>query len=126
MLPYYLEMGFERSKFLYDYGLFKCDIGFLAQITRLYKNGNTYNISAVRNVIGKFFAFNCDPNPAFDYSAELNYLKAIDPLLVAVMESYLHLWDTYDFKTDEFGEYRENQAKFHEGLKKWMAGKRLA
>jgi len=126
MLPLYLEMGFEPSKFLCDYELFKSDQGLLAQVKRLYKTGNTYNITAVRNVIGKYFTFRCDPNPDFDYTAELKYLKTIDPLLVAVMDSYLHLWDTYDFKTDELGEYRENHTIFYEGLKKWMTGKNFA
>jgi hypothetical protein len=123
MLPYYLAMGFERSKFLKDYRLNKAQSGILLQIKRYYKIDAYYNISAVRNFIGKYFAFTCDPNPDFNYQAELDFLQSIDPLLYKLMEDYLKLWEDYDFTNDEEGIYRAHHFSFFDGLVIWSDDK---
>ena len=126
MLPRYLSMGFDRSKFLYDYKLHKGDPQFLARIKKLYKEGSIYNRSAIKNLIGKYFAMACDPNPAFDYSKEMKLLLTIDPQLVHAMIIYLNLWDNYDFENDLYRGYADNNETFYNGLKAWLNGKRFA
>ena len=125
MLPLYLERGFERSMFLLDYHVFKAEPGFVGQIARYYKQGGLYNLSAIRNFIGKYFAFKCDPNPTFNYNAELLQLKKIDNQLYQILEAYFTRWAGYDFTTDPLSEYREINADFYAGLKPWMNGKRF-
>lgn len=125
MLPIYLERGLNRSLFLLDYDIFKSEPGFLKQIERYYKSGIQYNLSAIRNFIGKYFAFTCDPNPDFDYSAELRHLKKIDPQLYMLLEQYLSKWSDYDFTSDEFGAFRQKNDWLYQHLKPWLSGKRF-
>lgn len=126
MLPLYLERGFERNMFLLDYHEFKAEPGFVGQIARYYKQGALYNLSAIRNFIGKYFAFKCDPNPVFNYDAELLQLKKIDPQLYQILEAYFTRWAGYDFTADPLSEYRGINADLYTGLKPWMNGKRFA
>jgi hypothetical protein len=125
MLPLYLEMGFDRSMFLLDYHEFKTEPGFLGQIAKYYKQANLFNLSAIRNFIGKYFAFKCDPNPAFSYDTELQQLKKIDSQLYQILENYFLRWAGYDFTNDPFSEYRDINLDFYAGLKPWMNGKRF-
>lgn len=125
MLPMYLERGFDRTMFLYDYFTFKIEPDFLKQIERYYKTGNQYNLSAIRNFIGKYFAFKCDPNPDFDYQNELKQLRKIDSQLYQILEQYLSQWSDYDFTNDEFGSFREKNNSLYHHLKPWLDGKRF-
>lgn len=125
MLPIYLERGFERSMFLLDYFEFKTEPGFIGQIARYYKQGAQYNLSAIRNFIGKFFAFKCDPNPTFNYDTELQQLKKIDPQLYQILQNYFLRWADYDFTADPLSEYRKINSDFYANLKPWMSGKRF-
>lgn len=125
MLPIYLERGFERSVFLLDYHEFKTEPGFIGQISRYYRQGALYNISAIKNFIGKFFAFKCDPNPTFKYDAELLQLSKIDTQLYQIMEAYFMRWADYDFTTDKLSEYRGINSDLYDALKPWMNGKRF-
>ncbi|SDP86028.1 hypothetical protein SAMN05428975_3091 [Mucilaginibacter sp. OK268] len=125
MLPLYLEMGFDRSMFLLDYHEFKTEHGFLSQIARYYKQGALYNLSAIRNFIGKCFAFKCDPNSTFNYNNELQQLRKIDSQLYQILENYFLRWARYDFTADPISEYREINADFYAALKPWMNGKRF-
>jgi len=126
MLPIFLERGFERDKFLSDYGDFKAEPGLVNQIGKLYKKGNQYHVQAINTFIGKYFAFRCDPNPAFDYQYELGQLKKIDPQLYGILDKYLSLWEDYDFTNDEFSVYREINMGLYDNLKPWMNGKKFA
>jgi len=125
MLPLYLERGFERSIFLLDYHEFKAEPGFIGQIARYYKQGALYNLSAIRNFIGKYFAFKCDPNPTFNYNAQLLQLKEIDTQLYQILEDYFTRWAGYDFTADLLSEYRDINADFYTSLKPWINGKRF-
>lgn len=125
MLPIYLERGFERSMFLLDYHEFKMDPGFIGQITRNYKQGALHNLSAIRNFIGKFFAFKCDPNLTFNYDTELHQLRKIDTQLYQILQNYFQRWANYDFTADPLSEYREINSDFYASLKSWMSGKKF-
>ncbi len=125
MLPIYLGMGFDRSKFLHDYNDYKMEPGFLNKLSKAYKVKGSQSISAANIFIGKFFALKCDPNPEFDYSPELQKLRGIDPLLYGFLDDYYHQWDGYDFKNDEFSEYRDKNSLFYNNIKKWLGGKKF-
>jgi len=125
MLPIYLERCFERSMFLLDYHEFKTEPGFIGQIARNYKQGALHNLSAIRNFIGKFFAFKCDPNPTFNYDTELYQLRKIDTQLYQILQNYFQRWANYDFTADPLSEYREINSDFYASLKPWRGGKRF-
>ena len=125
MLPIFLERGFERAKFLSDYENFKAEPGIMNQIGKLYKKGNQYNVEAINTFIGKYFAFKCDPNPAFDYHTELGQLKKIDAQLYCILDNYFFQWADYDFTNDEFSRYREINAGLYNNLKLWMSRKKF-
>lgn len=126
MLPIFLDRGFERKKFLSDYEDFKAEPGLVNQIGKLYKKGNQYHVQAISAFIGKYFAFRCDPNPAFDYQNELVQLKKIDAQLFRLLDDYFSKWAYYDFTDDEFSLYREINASLYDNLKPWMSGKKFA
>lgn len=123
MLPHFLNLGFDRSRFLFDYYEYKCEPGFINQISKFYRQGNKFSLSAIRNFIGKYFAFKCDPNPEFDYSQELKQLKMIDNKLFNIINDYYRMWDRYDFTNDEYSEFREKNSLFYISLKPWLNGK---
>ncbi|RYE16310.1 MAG: hypothetical protein EOP45_17720 [Sphingobacteriaceae bacterium] len=125
-LPHYLEMGYDRSMFLLDYHEFKTAPGFINQIAKYYKQGALYNLSAIRNFIGKYFAFKCDPNPTFNYDSELRQLRKIDSQLYQILENYFLRWTKYDFTADALSEYRDIHADFYTSIKPWMNGKRFS
>ena len=75
MLPIYLEMGFDREKFLLDYDIFKCDNEELKNFELYYSNNGLINKDAVDPFIGKLVAIIADPNVTFDYSNQLKRLQ---------------------------------------------------
>ena len=125
MLPLYLQMGFERSKFLYDYDTFKAEPGIINLIAIHYRQGNQYNYTAIRNFIGKYFAFQCDPNPAFDYTFELAQFKKIDRHLYQIIDSYFLQWADYDFTNDLNSSYQDKNAYLYSQMKAWLNGKKF-
>ncbi|QNN44491.1 hypothetical protein [Pedobacter roseus] len=127
MLPIFLNRGFDRSKFLFDYNYYKAESGIGEKIKRHFKIAPTvYNILAVRTFIGKYFAFKCDPNPAFDYSVQIRELQQIDQALYNILENYISKWANYDFSDDEYSEFRLNHLDFADEMEIWMSDKSFA
>jgi hypothetical protein len=126
MLPIFLDRGFERKKFLTDYEDFKSEPRLVNQIGKLYKREKQYHVQAISAFISKYFAFRCDPNPAFFYQNELVQLKKMDAQLFRLLEDYFSKWAYYDFTDDEFSLYREINASLCDNLKRWMSGKKFA
>lgn len=124
MLPIYLEMGFDRSKFLLDYHTHKCTDKEIGDIKRFYKIGNRYNAQAVEIFIAKFFAIKADPNLSFDYNNCLLKLKKIDERLHVILNEFISSWEIYDLnKNDVFYNYRDLVDNLYDGLISWMRNK---
>ena len=125
MLPKYLELGFDRRKFLYDYDTHKCTD---AEINLIKSNlGNrVYNSKIVDLFIGKYIAIKSDPNTSFDYSSALNCLKQIDAELFGVLENFYNDWLELDIEVyDLFHNYRDVVSKFYDELNQWASDKTL-
>ena len=126
MLPIYLNLGFNREKFLFDYYENKCTERELSDIKAYYKDGDRFNTNAVELYIGKYFAIKADPNIEFDYEGCLLKLKKIDEKLFLVLEGFVSSWIKYDLENkDIFNDYHKLTDKFYEGLKLWMTKKQF-
>ncbi len=89
MLPIYLDMGYNREKFLFDYNEDKCTNEEIRMIQQAYKKGSFYNTLAVRLFIGKFMAVMADPNEAFNYDPCLMKLKSVDATLFHLLQEFV-------------------------------------
>ncbi len=92
MLPLYLEMGFDREKFLLDYHTDKCLDSEVSQLKRFYRTGKKLNFTIVDNYLGKLLAMFADPNPAFTYTSQREQLKKIDPFLYSATLKMVNQW----------------------------------
>lgn len=127
MLPIYLDMGFEREKFLLDYDLYKCTQEEINLFKKFYRTGNKINIQAVDSYIGRLVSILADPNEKFNYSKDLENLKKIDPLLFQIVERLINHTKEIRVENREFLEddYLTVTGNFYENLKKWIAHNKL-
>jgi len=127
MLPIYLELNFDREKFLLDYNEYKCTRDELAMLKKYYKNGSTVNLQAVDAYIGRLVSIFADPNDTFDYSRDLNELKKIDLLLYQIIERLFTHWKEVKIEDRKVFEddYHTVTFNFHENMKKWISHNRI-
>jgi len=124
MLPIYLQMGFEKERFILDFHSNKCTDIEIQNIERYYKIGNSYHGKAIETFIGKFFAVTADPNTNLNYNECLSKLKKIDEKLFAILQNFTNSWKSYDLDVNDiFNSYRDLVDKFYEDLNAWMTNK---
>lgn len=123
ILPIYLELGFDRTKFLLDYDLYKCSAEEISQFNKYYKVGKKINTKAIDSYIGRLVAIFSDPNESFDYSSDLNKLQKIDPLLYKIVERLIN--HTKELKVVDRKNHEDNHrtviSNFYKNLTKWIA-----
>src|SRR5690606_16920024 len=56
MLPIYLELGFDKKKFINDYDINKCTKAEIKQLKENFRCGRSYYGKAVDFYIGKYIA----------------------------------------------------------------------
>jgi hypothetical protein len=127
MLPVYLEMAFDREKFILDYNLYKCTDEEINQLQKFYKKGNKINTEAVDSYIGRLVSILADPNDKFDYSKHIEKLKKIDPLLFRIVERLIN--HTKELKLENKKLMDDNYltvtGNFYENLKKWITSNKI-
>ncbi len=121
MLPKYLELGFDRQKFIHDYHIKKCTIEEVNFIRENFNSHIIYNSSAVENYIKNYIAIKADPNPHFDYTSILPVLRKTDTELFSILEVLCTEWLNIDVETSP--NYRNITDDFLEGLSLWAANK---
>lgn len=123
MLPIYLELGFDRKKFIMDYDLYKCTDEDIWQLNKFYKIGKKINLRAIDQYIGRLTAILCDPNEDFNYSSDLNKIQKIDPLLYKIIERLVN--HTKEIKVINRTIYEDNHltviANFYKNLTNWIS-----
>jgi len=123
MLPIYLEMGFDRKKFILDYDLYKCTNEEISQFKKFYRTGNKINTQVVDPYIGRIISILADPNDKFNYSKDIEKLKKIDPLLFQIIERLIN--HTKQLKVENRELFDDNYltviGNFYENLKKWIS-----
>jgi hypothetical protein len=98
MLPIYLEMGFDREKFILDYDVFKCQDDELKNFELYYSNKAIINKNAIDPFIGRIVAILADPNISFDYSSQLKRLQKVDTKLFLVITNLFKNWKDLKIK----------------------------
>lgn len=122
MLSLYIDLGFERRKFISDYDLFKCTDLEILNLQRFYKVNNAVNSKLAGTYIGKLVSIFADPNDSFDYSTHLSELQKIDPHLYKIVED---LFDqTKSIKIENRLSYENSYStvvfNFKENLQTWI------
>lgn len=92
ILPIYLNLGFERSKFLIDFEKKKCTKQEVEQIKRYWKQGTKYNSQVIEFYLEKYFAIKACPNTDFYYGNIIQELSQIDEKLFSINEKLINRW----------------------------------
>jgi hypothetical protein len=116
MYDEYLELGFDKSKFISDYNVDKCTEVDLSNLEISYKN---LNYLCLDSHLSKLFAVLCDPNPELNYSSAKVKLSKIDPDLYRISNNLVEHW-----KQTEIDNYRLAVNEFIAELEKWVKRKR--
>lgn len=82
ILPIYLELGFDRNKFIIDYDMKKCTNLEIEQIKKHWKQGLINNAQVIEFYLEKYFAIKACPNIDFNYGICLQELIQIDEKIV--------------------------------------------
>ena len=127
MLPLYLELQFDKKKFILDYDVYKCSASEVASLKKYYKQGKTINLQAVDAYIGRLVSIFADANDTFDYSKPLLQLKTIDPLLYQIIEKLFKHWKEIKLEDRAIFEddYHTVSFNFKENMKKWLSSNRI-
>lgn len=134
MLPLYLNMGFDISRFIVDYNTPKLTISEVSYLrSTMIKKRLLRKISyvpmAVDLYIGKYFAVKACPNSTINYEPLIQELKSIDEELWEILESFWDSWLEYDiFKAREAVDldYLEVLCDFTDNLEEWQAKREIA
>lgn len=134
MLPLYLNMGFEISRFIVDYNTPKLTFNEVLYLksTMLKKRlmrKTSYVPVAVDLYIGKYFAVKSCPNSTINYEHLMQELKSIDEELWEILESFWNSWLAYDiFKIREVidPDYHEIVFDFTDRLEEWQAKRTIS
>ncbi|MDO9154944.1 MAG: hypothetical protein Q7U47_14755, partial [Paludibacter sp.] len=112
----FLELGFEKTKFIADYNVHKCTEAELSSLEMLYRN---LNYLCLDTLVGKLFAVLCDPNPELDYSLAKVRLRKLDAKLYRIVSNLVEQW-----KQTEIDNYRPAVTEFIANLENWVKRKR--
>jgi len=126
MLPIYLELGCDRSKFIIDYHKNKCTNHELEKIKRNWKKRFTYNSKMIDFYLGKYFAIKACPNLDFDYSDSLEGLSKIDKRLFLINEKLVNNWLQVDIDSQNIEDgFRTIVRNYVYDMESWIKLKRI-
>ncbi len=127
MLPIYLEMGFDRTKFILDYDVYKCDNDELRNFELYYSSNNIINTTVVDPYIGRLVSILADPNMTFDYSEQLMRMQKIDSKLFQVITSLFKNWNDLIIKDRTLldNDYTDVVNLFIDELNEWKRTNRF-
>ena len=120
MFEIYIDLGFEKKEFLYDFELFKCSKDELNRITKHFEYFGNVNPNAIDFYIGKLIAILCDPNEENDYTKELLEFKELDFELYEIVNNLVAETKKFDIEKNDFlNSYRDISSTFYHNLKNW-------
>lgn len=125
MLPIYLELGFDKKKFINDYDINKCTKAEIKQLKENFRSGRSYYGKAVDFYIGKYIAVKADPKEHITYSKSLNELKKLDSNLYAILNKCIDDWKKMPLEKINFwdDDYHSISYEFYDSLNEWTNGK---
>ncbi len=127
MLPIYLKLGFDRSKFIIDYKKKKCTKKEVKQIKNYWNQGMKYNAQVIEFYLEKYFAIKACPNIDFNYENILKELSQIDEKLFSINEKLVNRClemkiDLEDALEDDYIIIAES---YIEEMKNWVKSKMI-
>jgi hypothetical protein len=127
MLPLYLALGFNRSKFLFDYNENKYSSADRYLIETYIREPNRLWSHAVNNYVAKYFAMNACPNEGFDYSTPLYSLQTLEPNLYQILDQCWADWKNLDLDVSDsiYNNYQTVSFGFISSLEEWVTRKRM-
>lgn len=127
MLPLYLELGFDKEKFILDYNVFKCEEIELKNFELYYSNNSVINKNAIDPFIGRIVAILSDPNDSFDYSIQLKRFKKVDTKLFQVITNLFKNWSELKIKDRTLldNDYTDVVNLFIDELNEWKRTNRF-
>ncbi len=122
ILPMYLEMGFDRTKFIEDYNLFKVNSNEIELFENSYRNNGEINLPLIDPYIGRIASILADPNDNFNYEVDLYRLKLIDAELFDIIKKLFEYWKEIKLVDRQIYDdnYNDVTYKFFENLEQWM------
>ncbi len=125
MLPIYLELGFEKKKFISDYDVNKCTKSEIQQIKNNYKIRGKHNGEAIEFYIAKYISIKSDPKQHINYPKSLAELKTIDSKLFGILEKCIAEWKEMSLESKNFGDanYRTISFDLYQSLSDWTENK---
>ena len=125
MLPIYLELGFDKKKFITDYDVNKCTKSEIQQLKDNFKIRGSYNSEAVDFYIGKYIAIKADPKQHINYPKSLAELKALDSKLFGILEKCIEDWKKMPIEKENIwdDDYNSISFEFYQNLSDWTEGK---
>lgn len=125
MLPIYLELGFDKKKFITDYDVNKCSKSEVQALKNGFKVRGTYYYEFVDYYIGKFIAIKSDPKQHINYPKSLKELKNIDSNLFDILENLINEWVEMPIEKVNIwdDDYHSISYKFYENLLNWTKSK---
>ena len=128
MVPKFLSMGFDGTKFLYDYDTPKCsDDDCLLLSIALKRTTSSWKLAA-DFFLGKYFGMKSCPNNLFNYSKHLEHLQDIDNNLFSILESFWMSWEMFDIENNDPVVlcYEDFCDVFLNDLKEWTLDMKMA
>ncbi|MCK0134918.1 hypothetical protein [Arenibacter sp. S6351L] len=125
MLPIFLELGFDKKKFIKDYDVNKCTKSEIQQLRQNFKIRGKYYGEAVDFYIAKYIAIKADPKQHINYTKSLNELKNLDSNLFSILEKAVEDWKTMPFEKENIWDDDYNSISFelYQSLSNWTEGK---
>lgn len=132
MYPVFLRMGYRAESFYPGYHTWQLTNEDLQVIREHYRRRfffqYYYHSYGIGRFIEKYFAARACPNPGFDYSKQLQQLKAISPSLYGILNRFAENWTSFDVKSAQkpaASSYRLIVADFITELEHWAKGKTI-
>jgi hypothetical protein len=129
MLPIYIELGFDRTKFIHDYEKHKFTNHHAEIIEKYWKAGEHYNAQIIEFYLDRYFAAKACPNDEIDYSTNLNKLKKLDKHLFQINEKLIKRWKAMEIETVSENAETDNYITIAEDyiseMKNWVKSKSI-
>ena len=92
MLPMYLDLGFDRKKFIQDYSKKKIESEDIEGVNEYYRINGIIMPKMADAYIGAVVSIFANPNNELDHSKELKALREVDPELFDINKKLFDSW----------------------------------
>lgn len=126
IFPKFIELGFDKSEFLFDNDLVKLRENYAKTILKKYDVFGLVNPFYVDSFIGYFFVAKSDISSDHNYSTQYEILKNTDSLLFYALEKTWEEWEKVDiYSNTNINNYHNVSNLLVEELDTWIEDKKV-